>query len=1029
MSRYARVLGARRAGLAWDMFTTPLLIHLASLANAAPLVEVNDNFSVNNDPFAGLSRTYTGHSGPWAAGTTDGWQCDGSSPTTDTLEPAADFSGSSWGYGTAGYVDDFLTYTGREWRDVTVKSRIYIDEDDGFNYADTCGMIVRWQSPRDYYVFFTSNDDAPNTGSGSHRDASGIRLYRVRSGNAVEIGAIANTIPDLQWATMRVVVSGSTPVTIAYAVDANDDGSNDYTGTFTDSAADRITTGGRVGLYSYNARFECNFDWVTVTIDDKDTDLDTVPDARDNCVAVSNVAQTDLDGNRIGDACEDLDGDGYAPPQDCNDGNAAVHPGATELCDAIDQDCDGNLLEAFADFDVDNTPDCIDPDDDNDGDLDTSDCNDFDIAFSRFAVEQCDSVDNDCDGDLVDGFTNTDADAFPNCVDLDDDGDGSPDTVDCAPLDKAISPLALEVCDLIDQDCDGNLVESFLNTDGDLQPDCADADDDNDGYPDVGDCGPLVAAIHPGAVESACDDIDSNCDGSKSDGLDVDSDMDGLADCVDLDDDGDGSLDTADCAPLDKAVYPNALEICDLIDQDCDKNLIEGFANTDGDTQPDCVDVDDDGDGSLDTVDCKSLDNTIFPGAVEVCDTVDSNCNGDFVDGFPDFDLDTKADCVDLDDDNDGDPDVTDCNDTNKAIFTSAVEACDLIDSNCNSSLVDSFSDNDLDKTPDCVDPDDDNDTEADVTDCAPLNAGVSHLTKEVCNGIDDDCSGTVDDTYATGVLTWYADVDKDGVGDDTVSVVACAAPTGFINQGGDCNDGDKTVNPSADETCRPGDDDCDGGADDADPNGPPPDTTNWYADRDSDGYGDAKSAFDACIQPDGYTDLGSATDCDDKDSNVNPNALELCANGVDDNCDGTVDEAVERDWWPDVDGDGYGDAAAVPRTGCASPGAEYVTNGDDCDDSDPDVNPRIEEILGNGVDDDCDPTTSDTPDTDTAVTDTDSGVASDRPFDSDLVDTDVAPLIGEACGCRAAPAVSGVWVVGALLVAARRRANRRTMR
>ncbi len=365
-------------------------------------------------------------------------------------------------------------------------------------------------------------------------------------------------------------------------------------------------------------------------------------------------------------------------------------------------------------------------------------------------------------------------------------------------------------------------------------------------------------------------------------------------------------------------------------------------------------------------------------------------------------------------------------------ISTKTAEVCDLVDSNCNGSLVDTYADFDADKTPDCVDPDDDDDTEADSTDCAPTNPNVSHLSKEVCNGVDDDCSGTIDDTYATGVVTWYADVDLDGVGDDTVFVVACTAPTGFINKGGDCDDGDKLVNPSAVETCRPGDDDCDGFADDTDPEGAPSDTTDWYADRDSDGYGDAEDAFAACIQPDGYTDQSAATDCDDQDSNVNPSALEECENGVDDNCDGKIDETVVNDWWPDADADGYGDASITPVSDCASPGAGFVTNGDDCDDGNEDVSPRREELLGNGIDDDCDPSTEDVPDTDDPVeTDVpiDSGVDSDRPFETDLVDSGVPPVIGEACGCRAAPSASGVWMLGALLVIARRRATARRAR
>ena len=117
----------------------------------------------------------------------------------------------------------------------------------------------------------------------------------------------------------------------------------------------------------------------------------------------------------------------------------------------MDSDCDGSLVDSFANFDGDAVPDCIDSDDDDDGDPDSSDCSDTDASIYNGASESCDSVDSDCDGSLVDSFANFDGDLEPDCIDTDADGDGVTASGDCDDLDPASTIIA------DDPDCDGIL--------------------------------------------------------------------------------------------------------------------------------------------------------------------------------------------------------------------------------------------------------------------------------------------------------------------------------------------------------------------------------------------------------------------------------------------------------------------------------------------------------------------------------------------------------------------------------------------
>ncbi len=264
-------------------------------------------------------------------------------------------------------------------------------------------------------------------------------------------------------------------------------------------------------------------------------------------------------------------------------------------------------------------------------------------------------------------------------------------------------------------------------------------DVDGDGFTtEEGDCNDQDSSVYPDA-EEVCDGKDNDCNGIVDDPFDVD--QDGWSSC------------NGDCDDDDPDIYPNAEEICDGIDNDCDDEIDEG--------------LDDDHDGWCEEEgDCDDDDPTTYPGAAEQCDGKDNDCNGTIDDGF-DEDGDGYSPCGE---------ENADCADDDPDIYPGAPEECNGMDDDCDT-LIDEDFDEDGDGWAYCSG--DCDDTDPDVHPGAP----------EQCNGYDDDCDGVIDE-----------EVDEDGDG-----LTPCD---------GDCNDLDASIYPGALDGPDGLDDDCDGDVD-----------------------------------------------------------------------------------------------------------------------------------------------------------------------------------------------------------------------
>jgi hypothetical protein len=278
---------------------------------------------------------------------------------------------------------------------------------------------------------------------------------------------------------------------------------------------------------------------------------------------------------------------------------------------------------------------------------------------------------------------------------------------------------------------------------------------------------------------------------------------------------------------------PESPELCDSIDNDCDAIADEDaggpwFVDADGDQRGNpatamtsCTPV---ADRVLAGGDCNDANPGIHPGATEVCNRVDEDCDAVADEGV------TTQWFLDGDADRFGRPAGSvractaparhvatggDCDDGNDDIHPGAAETCDGVDNDCDRTSDDGwFLDDDADGSGDPQRPA----AGACVAgrfvfnnrDCNDRDDDIHPGATETCDGVDQDCDGTLDDN-AADAPEWYRDSDRDGFGNAAVSTLACSAPSGFVADDDDCNDADASTFPGAPEPRDGRDNDCDG--------------------------------------------------------------------------------------------------------------------------------------------------------------------------------------------------------------------------
>ena len=815
------------------------------------------------------------------------------------------------------------------FNNLSVSSVALIDFDgDGYNAGSTavldCNDNDAAIKPGAAELCSTTSVDNNCDGSTSDVDANAsdkVLFYRDQDGDTYTLSTGAN------------FCSGTTNSGYSAAQSSPVD-CNDTSATIYPSAAELCST----------ATVDNNCDGTTTDVDanasdkvlfyrDQDGDTYTLSTGANFCSGTTNSGY----------------GSAQSSPLDCNDTDAAINPIATEVCDSVDNDCDSSIDEGVT------TTYYRDADGDTYGTSATTqaacsaptgyvsnstDCNDSSATVNPGATETCNGIDDDCAGGIDNGltFTNyyTDADgdaygaisASPESACAAVSGKVTNNT-DCNDGNSAIKPSATDVCDGVDNNCDGTLDPSS----------CASINPVGNGKTGFG------GVIGGSTLNVAIDGTDwvftlTKGGAAFNDALVLyfDTTTGGFTTTSSFTDTNDylrKAVSGYNGSARATVNFPSGFAADYAIALSPSSNAQFGglwtLANNGLHTFIASVNLSPDTSTTSASYTFRIARSLLGIGSggtfkmvgTYLNATTSYRSNEGYGDGLPSSNVDLSA-----------------------ATFTSYI------------SLV----------VP-CTDVDNDGYC-ADV-DCDDNNAAKNPGATEICDGLDNDCDSSIDEGLAT--YTYYRDQDVDTYGNASVSTTTCAtsAPSGYVTGSTDCDDSSATVYPGAAELCSTPtvDNDCDLDATEVDANAA--DKVLFYRDQDGDAYTLSTGAnFCPGTTNSGYrAAVTSPVDCNDTNAAAYPGAAELCAtSAVDNNCDGSsVDiDANAADkilFYRDQDGDAYtlssGANFCPGTTNAGYRGSASVTV--DCDDTASAVYPGAAELCATStVDNNCDGSATD---------------------------------------------------------------------